>query len=179
MDTSIRLTDIESQPVDDTVRIKQQIIKNERCFAKTCIATTSTLLLSPFAIGDMYYACTDSICVNQSNHYFDITMYSYLISSGIFTFVFIGALNVSIFIFDINLLGTTTTTYRDGSKPHVCLYVGNYIVKAFHLVWLIVGCVLFWGHMNTSICMDSTYHYLFARFVITSVLSVSGLVNFR
>jgi hypothetical protein len=177
MNTVLRLTDIESQQIENAIRIKnKKKIFDEMCCIKICIATFSTLLLSPFAICDVYYASTDSVCVNQYNHHFAITLYSYLMASAVLTFVFIGALNVSIFQFDTNLLQPTS---RDDRETSIWFHFCTYVVKSFHFAWLIVGCVLFWGYTDTFKCKDSTYHYLFARFVIAIVLSAANIINYQ
>jgi hypothetical protein len=176
MNTVLRLTDIESQQIDNAIRIKQEQrgFIDEMCCIKICIATTSSLLLSPFAICDVYYASTDIACLTQHDHHLAITLYSYLMASGVFMFGFIGALNVSIFVFDTNLLQPTS---RDDRETSIWVHFCAYVVKSFHFAWLIVGCVLFWGYTDTFKCMDSTYHYLFARFVIAIVLSAANIIN--
>lgn len=172
MNTVIILTDIESQQIKQ----KPQGFIDEMCCIKICIATTSSILLSPFAICDVYYASTDSMCVTQHDHHLAITLYSYLMASGVIMFAFIGALNVSIFLFDTNLLQPSSRGERETS---IWVHIGTYVVQTFHFAWLIVGCVLFWAYTDTSKCMDSTYHYLFARFVIAIVLSAANIINFQ
>ncbi len=101
----MHIQDIESQIAPSTSSNKASTggchIFTESCCAKMCLALTTTILLSPFAICDLYYATSDDACVNQNNHGLTITMHSYLMASGTIMFIFIGGINASIFLVDL------------------------------------------------------------------------------
>lgn len=168
-----RLHDIENNTnvnVDDsTALIKAQFISDDFC-AKMCIATTLTLLLSPFAICDVYYASTDTSCVNQNCNDLAINMQSYLLASGIIIFIGIGITNFNIYCLDFKLFSPKKNT----DETSVSLYLLNWVSRLFAISWIITGCVLFWAYMDTSKCNSSIKSYLFARFII---FLISSLMN--
>lgn len=159
---SNKLNDIEAQIIT-----KRDPVISDACYAKCCLSITFSLLLCPFAICDVYFASTDDSCItqSQSDHNLNITLQSYLLSSGIIVFIFIGILNFSIFIFDLNM--TKSKQDNDNEQVlHMVLNLSNILVRTFGLCWLILGCVLFWAYTTISNCSQSVTNYLFARFII-------------
>ena len=127
--------------------IKKECV-GEVCCAKICIAFTVSSLLSPFAICDVYYATNDTTCVtqSQSSHHLTIILQSYLLASGIMTFVCIGIFNFCLFVFDFNWFQPSKPNNRNKSEFeeafNVCSNVYGKILNAFSLAWIILGCVL-------------------------------------
>jgi len=148
-------------------------ICNESCYAKCCLSLTFSLLLSPFAICDVYFATTDNSCVNQSqsSHNLNITLHSYLLASGIIVFTFIGILNFSIFICDLNMTKSNKNN-ENVDTVYAVLNISNIIVRIFGISWLILGCVLFWAYTVISDCSKPIHDYLFARFILFLIFSI-------
>jgi hypothetical protein len=188
-DYSDQLNKLEAQPITNAPVTNPKEIQlnvssqsnccSEQCLAKACVSLTVTLLLSPFAICDVYYAVTDNSCVNESqaSHNLNITLRSYLLASGIIAFSFIGLLNFSIFIFDLDMTKSTTRSRSrlvDNDNEtlfHIVLNIANVFVRTFGFAWLILGCVLFWAYTNLSDCSQSIHDYLFTRFILAIIFT--------
>ena len=161
------LNNVEAQIIrkEDTVFL---IKKDDDICMKICVSIFVTLICSPFAICDLYYATTDTTCVTQSqrDHNLNIILQSYLLASGIITFVLIGISNVYVFTIDLNS--------KDNNNDDIiicCGAVSSWILRVFNLAWLILGCVLFWGYTDISTCSQTVHDYLFARFIIFLVFT--------
>jgi len=145
-------------------------INTEVCCLKMFSALFITLILCPFAIGDVYYASRSDTCLtqNQTAHHLTIILQSYLLASGIIMFIFIGGINLIIFTYNIQ--------DENEWQWDVCGYanITNYCVRSFYIAWLILGCVLFWGYTDISQCDQSISDYLFARFII-GIVGVVGM----
>ena len=170
-ENNIQLNNIEAHIININ---EKEPICSETCYAKVCLAVTFSLLLSPFAICDLYFATTDKTCINQSqsSHNLNITLHSYLLASGIMVFLFIGLLNFSIFIFDFNM---TKSNKNNDQLFHMVLNLSNVIVRTFGISWLILGCVLFWAYTKLTDCSPAIHDYLFARFIIFLIFSVISI----
>ena len=167
------LNNIEAQIL---INDENKSVCNESCYAKVCISLTFSLLLSPFAICDVYFATTDDSCVNQSQsiHNLNITLHSYLLASGIIVFSFIGILNFSIFICDLNM--TKSNNHENNDQLfNIILNLSNIIVRIFGISWLILGCVLFWEFTFISDCSKPIHDYLFARFILFLIFSAVSI----
>jgi len=173
-----QLDRIEAQIVnnnDNQSLVKKKDLISDQCCAKICISFFVTGFLSIFAICDVYYACTDETCVNQSqsSHNLTIILKSYLLASGIINFSILGIFNIWLFVFDFNILNPKL----DSDEVVFSLNFCNWIAKGFGLAWLILGCVLFWAYTDISTCSQSVHDYLFARFIIGIVFIVMGNVS--
>ena len=166
-----QLNNIEAQIVT-----KDESLCNDAFYAKCCVSITLSLLLSPFAICDVYFSSTDNTCVNQnqSDNNLNITLQTYLLASGIIVFSFIGLLNFSIFVFDLDITKSAKNNDEDDAV-HFILNISNIIVRIFGLSWLILGCVLFWAYTNISDCSNPVHDYLFARFILFIISTVFTL----
>ena len=131
-----------------------------KTYIKCALSSISTIILTPFAVCDIYFAFSDDACVNQNSHHLSIIMHSYLLANGIITIVFICGVNMMI----------CNGALVEGDRPKLCKYsIYEYILKLFGFGWLITGCVLFWGYTNESLCSRTTYNYLFTRFIFDIV----------
>jgi hypothetical protein len=86
-------------------------------------------------------------------------------------FIFIGAFNVGIFVFDVNLL----QTQEDANVAHAGIRCFEWVYHFFDMPWLILRCVLFWGYTDMSACSPSIHDYLFARFIIAIIATVGRI----
>ena len=156
---------------DGSVNNKKSECSSEEACVKCCAGSVITIILSPFVICDLYFATTDDSCSYQIFNNLAIDMHSYLLASGIIGVIFISTINFKMSAIKLEdnpeRLITNLKDYDD-SKP-VCLYFAEWICKAFHISWLLVGCALFWGYMDTSKCSKPIYNYLFARFIMMLV----------
>jgi hypothetical protein len=172
-----QLNDIESQITEEDKRI---LVKNENsindvCCAKICIAISVSAILSPIAICDLYYATTDESCItqSQSNHHLTIILQSYLMASGIMTFIGIGIFNFSLFVLDVNMFSPN----KSNDETEFGINIFSWIFRMFELSWIILGCVLFWAYTDIGSCSQTVHDYLFARFIIAIVSYVLKLTQ--
>ena len=137
---------------------------------KCCAAFFMTSIMSPFIICDLYFAFTDNSCSDQQNK-IDVTMRAYLFVSGIIGLIFITVVNFQICLLklDDNKDKHKNMIERDESFGANCLKLFGYIYRMFHLAWLMVGCIMFWGYMDISKCSTAIYSYLLARFIIAII----------
>ena len=171
------LNNIEAQITKDekNILVKKDNDNNDILYAKLCIGITTTLLMSPFAICDVYFASTDDTCINedQSSHNLNITLQSYLMASGIIMFISIGAFNFCLFVMDLNLYETN----KNKNENSGCITLINWINNLFGTSWLILGCVLFWAYTNIELCSQRVHDYLFARFIIFLSVNACRLIQ--
>lgn len=171
------IDDIETQIIRNTESTGLVNTTSECCsdqfVTKTIVSLLFTAILCPFAICDVYYASAENTCLSQSqtSHGLNIILQSYLMASGIIMFIFIGAFNVSIFVFDVNLL----QTQEDAKVAHSALRCCERVYHFFDLPWLILGCVLFWGYTDMATCSQPIHDYLFARFILYIVSTVGRI----
>jgi hypothetical protein len=135
--------------------------KDDACF-KFIVTIFFTLLLCPFPICDIYFACTDNSCIKENSHNLKIILQSYLLASGIISFVYLAMFNFSMCIIDFNSLHINEKYYGFD----ILLYICNKISILFQIAWLILGCILFWGYTDTLKCSQPVYDYLFTRFIL-------------
>jgi len=169
-----QITQKEQNDQEGAILVKKEPFISEMCCAKMCIAITGSLILSPFAICDVYYATTDDTCVtqSQSSHNLTIILQSYLLASGIITFIFIGLFDFCLIVLDFNIIKPDKNADDIGGFLSSVLNVINYF---FSLAWLILGCVLFWAYTDIANCSQSVHDYLFARFIIGIIGYVARL----
>lgn len=169
-----QLNDIESQITEEDKRIlvKRENIISDVCCAKICIAISVSALLSPFAICDVYYASTDNSCItqSQSSHNLSIILQSYLLASGIITFIGIGMFNFTLLVLDVNMF-----TPNKSNDETFILNISTFIFRIFEISWIILGCVLFWAYTDIASCSQTVHDYLFAKFIIAIVSYVLRL----
>jgi hypothetical protein len=149
---------------------------NDSIYFKFIITIFFTLLLCPFPICDIYYACTDISCIKENSHNLDIILQSYLLASGIISIAYLAIFNFTMCIIDFNTIEKNDKSYIF----EIILYIFNIILIFFQIAWLILGCVLFWGYTDLFKCSQSVYDYLFTRFILGIIftsLKMHDLVN--
>jgi len=147
---------------------KEKNIEHSSITLKMIIITVFTIISSPFIICDFYFALTDTSCVNQNFQQININMRTYLLVSAIINLCVVMIYNLSILCFVENV----------NNGVLLFLKIFETLVKIFTVSWLIVGCVMFWSFMDTSICAKNVHSYLLARFIIMLVsVGMSVLLN--
>lgn len=136
-------------------------VKNCGICAKFCLCTFITALLSPLVICDLYFALTDTSCVDQTFHRLQINMKDYLFITGIIGITIIGIIDLLILVFDYNF-----DKNSNKGDAGIILSICCWVFKIFSIAWLVLGCSIFWSFMDTTMCSKQTYSYLLARFII-------------
>ena len=167
------LSNIEAQihtptPTIYLVRETDKECISDICCAKIVLISISTLVIVPFAVCDVYFGTLDNTCLEQSqtDHHLAITMKTYLLATGTIEFVMLGFLIVTSLFFDVEV--------SDKDMVEVCGICIKYILYLFGFAWLIVGCVLFWGYTDISLCSQTIHDYLFARLIMGIVGMCGG-----
>lgn len=144
--------------------------KDNDLFSKICVSFWITVILSPVIICDLYFAVNDKSCVNQTFDTISINMYIWLIVNSITLIILILVTYIVIFILD---------SYESLTECTFCFskFIGN-TINVFLFVWFIIGCVIYWGFMDTSKCSKNVNNYLFVQFVITIITIASIIINF-
>lgn len=126
---------------------------------KCCMIVPLVILTFPIAFCDIYFALHDHTCLDQSIDKTTITMKTFLLVSGIYTYTLVGVL--CLVISTVNL--TTSNDYTC-----ILVLLGR-LNQMFITLWTIVGAVLFWSQMNAATCSSQVYIYLFTTLVIKIV----------
>ena len=170
------LNDVEKNiKIEEINLITPTNVITELLWAKICLSAIITIILSPIAICDIYYALNDTSCVTENVQFMVINMKMYLFVSSLIAFATLGVIVCMIFLFDYTYnIRTSITRNDDDAEIYTCSNLCQQIFKWFNLSWLIVGCVLFWGYMDVSLCEYSIRNYLYSRFIIGIVFYSLG-----
>ena len=135
------------------------IYSNDRLI-KYVTVFTILLFIMPLSFSDLYLAQNDTTCVNSNIRQISITMKSFLIINALFSF--------GIYLIIIIAICTTSLNKFYESIG----YVVDTLIKLILIVFIIIGCVLFWKYMDNSQCSPLTYNYLSVSFIIR-IISMS------
>ena len=123
------------------------------------------ILVFPLSFCDLYFAVNDNSCVNLPAGKLAITMQTFLLVNGIYSFIMFGIVSVVICCANLERLEESV-----GFKFISMIF--ETVIKLFSMAWIIIGSIIFWHLMDSSKCSDTTYNYLFASLVIRIVSSI-------
>ena len=146
-------------------------VKTNGLGLRICVCIFITSFLSPMIICDLYFALTDTSCVNQDFRNLQINMHDYLFVTAIIGSTFISIINLMVLFLDIDI------DIDKNSDTFIILNIGRWICKLFFISWLVLGCTIFWSLMDNSKCSKQVYSYLLARFIIYIVGSVLMVIR--
>lgn len=171
---------INKEQLDELVKEADRIISNLEnlqkrnkqeaaaymCCIKTSIILLISLLCLPFGITSVYYAFTDTSCVNQQAGNLYINLKDFLAVDGILILIY-NVFSCLLIIFNNNPLEkagniTNNIIYR------ITVFIGN----IFSLSWTIVGAVIFWSLIDNKQCNKPIYNYT----IVLLVLKFVGLL---
>ena len=138
-----------------------------------CMAGCLGVLALPFIVCDLYYAYTDTTCVDLP-----ITNYSISFPLGMWLKVN-GYLALTMIVVLILIAVLICCT-----EKALLLFIGylflTFIVSLFNIAWLIVGAVMFWGYLYpNSLCQSSVTGYVFARLILGCISVFINLFTAR
>jgi hypothetical protein len=142
-------------------------VKSYGIFAKIYLCIFITALMSPLVVCDLYFALTDSSCINQTFNSLQINMKDYLFVTGIIDAIIICIIDLLILLVEYNF-----DKKSNKDDTFAILSIGVWIFKLFSISWLVLGCTIFWYFMDTTKCSKPTYSYLLARFILYIVSTV-------
>lgn len=138
---------------------------------KISVILLVTLLLTPLLISDIYYAYTDTTCVNIYPYNFNLNLKLYLLISAYYSFcLLIIILIFTCFIYD---LLKHNPVFLSIIRNLTFIFVG-----IFPIIWSTIGAFIFWGNIyNTNYCNSDTSTYLFISLLIKITASLSYLFH--
>ena len=128
------------------------------------------ILSSPIAFTDVYIANNNNQCITQNISKMTINMYDYLIISGGYTFIMIIILAGIILSIDYDKI-------KNDKFVELVIDYYNKLNLIFLLSFNISAAVMFWLYMNTDICNNQTYNYLFVSLIIKLVACFLFCIN--
>jgi hypothetical protein len=121
---------------------------------KFCAILLIIIIILPMAICDIYYAINDDTCVHNNIPKLNLTLYKYLLVSGIQTLCI---LLLSCFLIYYNI---------QFECFHIVYNIIGYINTLFTIIWTIIGSVIFWGYLDIDDCSNNVYEYMFTSLII-------------
>ncbi len=177
--TSVSLSDVESQ-IDNTLEprsiLKKDALpecKNDVGMAILKICSTILILVigAPIIVSDLYFGFMDNSCVNQAPNGLDISMKLYLLVSG---FVSMAVMLVYI----VNICTFSNSDDSSNAENLCCVYFTAAIASVFHLVWNILGAIVFWGTIyGENICDKNVSTYMFVSLIIKLIANLIVMLS--
>ena len=139
---------------------------------KICLTSIILAIMSPIIVADLYFGFADKSCVNDEPKNLAISMKLYLLVSGFFGIgVMLG------FITNICCLSTNGDKYLINICCVSCIAV---IACLFHLIWNIIGAIIFWGTIyEKNNCDKNISTYIFVSLIIKFVGNLIGIIQSR
>ena len=109
-------------------------------------------------ICEIYYAFSDSSCVNLNNKDININLYIYLLVDSIYGIII--SFIVSLYICFYKKLNVLNKSY---------IYIIIYILLLFNLSWTIVGAIVFWKISTDYNCNGDIYSFVFIEIILKLV----------
>ena len=137
---------------------------------KICMTLFILVIMSPIIIADLYFGFTDSSCVNDQPKKLAISMKLYLLVSG-----FVGIGTMLGYIINICCLSPE----KDGAVINLCCFTSiAFVAGMFHIIWNILGAVVFWGTVyGNGNCDTNISTYLFVSLIIKFVANLIAIMQ--
>jgi hypothetical protein len=152
----------------NTNDINENVAENN---TKLCYCIFIIIFTFPLIFCDLYYASKYHECLKQTNYSMEISMYSYLVTTAIFSI-----LNVLLIIFIIitfNHLQTRNLLDLDN-----CLFkLFGKINIIFNILWTLCGVIIFWVYLNQRECSHSVDDYLKISLIIKILLLFTNMIT--
>ena len=153
---------LTGEDVDEDV-----IAKNVKRCSYVCIL----ILLFPIPFCDLYYAAKYNDCLSQTNYNMEISMYEYLVVTGVYNFI-----NMFLLICTIYCINLKTTQLQNN-----CIFklIGK-INVSFNFVWTLCGSIIFWVYLNQRECSQYVDNYLRISLIIKIIfVIIQSILNFN
>jgi hypothetical protein len=187
---SVSITDIESQTLDNivyqnrdtsSVPLKSILRHNDLSpiesddtgilVLKICSTIFILIIMVPIIVADLYFGFTDTSCVKDKPDGLDISMKLYLLVSG---FVGMGAM----IIYIVSICSLSPKMDETNAANMCCVCFAGYTSAIFHLIWNILGAIVFWGTIyGEKICNKNVSTYIFVSLIIKFIGNLAALLN--
>jgi hypothetical protein len=137
---------------------------------KICFSACIMIIMCPIIVTDLYFGFTDNSCVNDEPKNLALSMKLYLIVSG-----FVGIGTMFGFITNICCLSAD----KDKIVINICcLYFIAVIAAVFHLIWNIIGAIVFWSTIyKEENCDKNVSTYIFVSLIIKLTSNLIGIIQ--
>jgi cytochrome bd-type quinol oxidase subunit 2 len=143
--------------------IIQEEGKSSSNMSNCCLIIVVLIFTGPIIILDtfyFYYSFNGGECGNKKDD-FGLTINDYLLGQAITILMILIIIIVGIFL--------CTSVYKDGGNiPYKII---TYPMTVFSIIWLIIGCVVYWTKTDTQSCTSDKNTFI----VITIIFSIVGL----
>ena len=182
--TSVSLSDVESQTDSSTLEpisiLKKDLLPEPRhdvgmaIILKICSTILILVIGTPIIVSDLYFGFMDNSCVNQAPNGLDISMKLYLLVSG---FVSMAVMLVYI----VNICTLSNSDDSSNAENMCCVYFTAAIAGVFHLIWNILGAIVFWGTIyGENFCDKNVSTYMFVSLIIKLIANlINAFMQFR
>jgi hypothetical protein len=127
------------------------------------------IIASPIIISDLYFGFTDTSCVNDMPTGLEISMKLYLLVSG-----FVSLTSMIVYIACISSLSSID---ENNSVNLCCVYFTAAIVQIFHIIWNILGAVVFWGTIyGEKKCDKNVSTYIFVSLIMKFIANLTAIL---
>lgn len=173
MDTSNN--DLESNKLKPLKSILVKPDKEKNTYIKETIANAVWMFIIlvfilPTTFCDYYFAENNKVCTQQKV-YISLTMYDYLMTNAIISTI-IGFSAIVVFM--------CSNLNKIHDKNDDCFYhIFGMLFRGFNISWCFVGCIMYWGEMDRTVCSSQVNDYLTAVLIIRIVAIALDLNNNR
>jgi hypothetical protein len=137
---------------------------------KFCMTILVLIIMTPIIVADLYFGFTDNSCINDEPENLAISMKLYLIVSG-----FVGMGTMIGILISICCLSFDDQTVIINMCCMSCIVVG---AEIFHIVWNILGAIVFWGTIyGEGNCDKNVSTYIFVSLIIKFVSNLIGIMQ--
>jgi hypothetical protein len=173
----VSISDVESQTESLKHIVKRNIstsstpteLDSKISVFKVCSIIFILIIATPIIISDLYFGFTDTSCVNDMPDGLDISMKIYLLVSG-----FVSLTAMVIYIVCITSLSTIDD---ENSLDLCCVYFTSAIVQIFHIIWNIIGAIVFWGTIyGEKKCDKNVSTYIFVSLIIKFITILASIL---
>lgn len=160
LDEFVRQADSIISNIENLQRHNKQKANAYMCCIKTSIILLISLLCLPFGITSVYYAFTDTSCVNQQAGNLYVNLKDFLAVDGILILIYY------LYTCLVISLSKNPSEKVDNNIIHKKTI---FICSMFSFSWTIVGAVIFWSLIDNKQCNKPIYNYTFALLVLKFV----------
>lgn len=153
------------------MEMEQHIENNKKTIhlARTAFTIVFLMFVSPITIGDIVYGFSGDECLNEYPNDIHLNLKRYLLVSG-----FIQVFMILYTIYNLN-------TINDEEIPIGMMVIDliiNTVLSLFHLIWNILGAIVFWGYIyKEGHCENDVSTYLFASIIIKLVMMYFNIIK--
>jgi hypothetical protein len=154
---------MEMEPSNDINKTTVRLVR-------TAFSIIFFMFVSPITICDIIYGFSGDECLNEYPNDIHLNLKRYLLVSG-----FVQLFMILYMIYKLNNITI------DKETPFGLMVIDliiSPIMALFHLIWNILGAIVFWGYIyEEGHCETDVSNYLFASIVIKLVMTYFNIIK--